>query len=102
MHFIRFTTPPFPTTMAITTRRTLLENRRFLWTASITFALAAIVFPIVILAASGHFSSSKQTLLVRSPLFYSDTVYARVVLLVVNQCVYRSHGIILHHNNGRL
>lgn len=51
--------------MQLTTRGTVLENRRFLWVASITFALAAIVFPLVILAAFGHFSSSKQTLQVR-------------------------------------
>jgi hypothetical protein len=43
--------------MAISTRGTLLENRRFLWTVSISFAVAAVVLPLVILAAYGHFSS---------------------------------------------
>jgi hypothetical protein len=37
------------------------KNRRFVATAAIAFALAAIVFPIVLLAAFGHFSSAGHT-----------------------------------------
>lgn len=56
--------------MAISTRDTLLENRRFLWTVSISFAVAAVVLPLVILAAYGHFSSppNQQTPKVRASL----------------------------------
>jgi hypothetical protein len=56
--------------MAIYTRGTLLENRRFLWTVSISFAVAAVALPLVILAAYGHFSSppNQQTPKVRASL----------------------------------
>ena len=47
--------------MGLSIRGTLLDNRRFLWTATVAFALAAIVFPLVVLAASGGFSFSRNT-----------------------------------------
>lgn len=46
--------------MRMTIRGSILENRRFLWTAAIAFALAALVFPLVVLGAFGHFSSNKN------------------------------------------
>lgn len=42
-------------------RGTIFENRRFLWTAAISFAVAAVLFPMVVLAAFGHFSRANET-----------------------------------------
>jgi len=41
--------------MKLSLRGTVVDNRGILWTVAITFALAAIVFPLVLLAAFGHF-----------------------------------------------